>query len=102
MFNYIILSAFYCILTTLSTRQLYYLLVEGEVCEVHGTGGLDGEPHAPQHFTSVHDPQELVLRGGLVEQGDLLVDKERVRHPDKSDVLGTNNCHTNLTFHQTY
>ena len=69
--------------------------------EVHGTGGLDGEPHAPQDLSSVHDPQELVLRGGLVEQGDLLVDKERVRHPDQSDVLRTNNCLTDLYICQT-
>ena len=72
----------------------FSLDVEWKVSEVHGTGGLDGEPHAPQYLPRVHDPQELVLRGGLVEQGDLLVDKERVRHPDQSDVLRTNNCHT--------
>ena len=64
-----------------------YNHTEGKVCEVHGTGGLDGEPHAPQDLSSVHDPQELVLRGGLVEQSDLLVDEERVRHPDELDVL---------------
>ena len=80
----------------------FSLDVKWKVSEVHWTGGFDSEPHAPQYFPRVHDPQELVLRGGLVEQGDLLVDKERVRHPDKSDVLGTNNCHTNLTFYQTY
>ena len=68
-----------------------HLGVEGEVSEVHGTGGLDGEPHAPQHVPGVHDPQELVLRGGLVEQSDLLVDKECVRNPDLLDVLSTNN-----------
>ena len=27
---------------------------------------LDGEPHAAQHLARVHDPQELVLRRGLV------------------------------------
>ena len=39
----------------------------------------------------MHDPQELVLRGGLVEQSDLLVDKECVRNPDLLDVLSSNN-----------
>ena len=52
---------------------------------------LDGEPHGPQDLPGVHDPQELVLRGGLVEQSDLLVDKECVRNPDLLDVLSTNN-----------
>ena len=28
---------------------------------------LDGEPHAAQHLARVHDPQELVLRRGLME-----------------------------------
>ena len=64
--------------------------------KVHRTGCLDGEPHAPQYLPCVHYPQELVLRGGLVEQGDLLVDKEGVRHPDQSDVLSTNNCRTDI------
>ena len=64
--------------------------------EVHGTGCLYSEPHAPEYLPRVHDPEELVLGGGLVEQSDLLVDKERVRHPDESDVLGTDNCHTDL------
>ena len=52
---------------------------------------LDGEPHGPQDLPGVHDPQELVLRGGLVEQSDLLVDKECVRNPDLLDVLSSNN-----------
>ena len=52
---------------------------------------LDGEPHGPQDLPSVHYPEELVLRGGLVEQSDLLVDKECVRNPDLLDVLSTNN-----------
>ena len=52
---------------------------------------LDGEPHGPQNFPSVHYSEELVLRGGLVEQSDLLVDKEGVRNPDLLDVLCSNN-----------
>ena len=52
---------------------------------------LNGEPHASEYLAGVHDPQELVLSGGLVEQRDLLIDKERVRDPDQSDVLRTNN-----------
>ena len=64
-----------------------HLGVHGEVSQVHGAGGLDGEPHAPEDLSSVHDPQELVLRGGLVEQSDLLVDKEGVWHPDQLDVF---------------
>ena len=70
-----------------------HLDVEGEVCQVHGTGGLDGESHAPEDLSRVHDPQELVLCGGGVEQRDLLVDKEGVRNPDQFDVLRTNHCH---------
>ena len=44
-----------------------HLGVEGEVCQVHWAGGLDGQPHTAQHLSSVHDPQELILRGRLVE-----------------------------------
>ena len=39
----------------------------------------------------MHYSQELVLRSGLVEQSDLLVDKEGVRNPDLLDVLCSNN-----------
>ena len=66
---------------------------------------LDGEPHAAEDLPCVHDPQELVLSGGLedhnhhqqqqnhlhphlVEERDLLVDEESVGHPDELDVLG--------------
>ena len=52
---------------------------------------LDGEPHGPEDLPRVHDPQELVLRGGLVEQSNLLIDKERVRNPYLLDVLCSNN-----------
>ena len=75
-----------------------HLGVEGEVCEVHGTGGLDGQPDAPQYLSSVHDPEELVLCGGTVEQGDLLIHKESVRNPDKFDVLRSNNWNTPLLY----
>ena len=64
-----------------------HLDVEGEVREVHGAGRLDGESHAPEYLPRVHDPQELVLSGGLVEQGNLLVDKECVRNPNLFDVV---------------
>ena len=52
---------------------------------------LDCEPHRPQDLSRVHDPEELVLRGGLVEQSYLLVDKECVRNPDLLDVLSSYN-----------
>ena len=39
----------------------------------------------------MHYSQELVLCGGLVEQSDLLIDKEGVRNPDELDVLCSNN-----------
>ena len=68
-----------------------HLDVEGEVREVHGAGRLDGQPHAPEYLPRVHDPQELVLGGGLVEQGNLFVDKECVRDPNLFDILGSNN-----------
>ena len=58
--------------------------------EVHGTCGLYSETHAPEYLSCVHDPEELVLCSGLVEQSDLLIDKESVRHPDLVDVVRTN------------
>ena len=44
-------------------------------------------PDAPEHVPTLRYSQELVLRGGFVEGGDLLVDEEGVRHPDEADVL---------------
>ena len=64
--------------------------------EVHGTCGLYSEAHASQYFPRMHYPEELVLCGGLVEQSNLLIHKESVRHPDQSDVLRTNDYHTDL------
>ena len=66
-----------------------HLAVQGEVGEVHGAGGLHRQSHAPQYLTQVCDPQELVLLRGGVEPGYLLVNKERVRHPDLPDVVRT-------------
>ena len=66
-----------------------HLAVQGEVGEVHGAGGLHGEPHAALDLAGVGDPQELVLLRGGVEPGYLLVNKERVRHPDLPDVVRT-------------
>ena len=44
-------------------------------------------PYAPEDVSALRDPQELVLRGRLVEGGDLLVDEEGVGDPDEPDVL---------------
>ena len=63
------------------------LAVHGEVGEVHGTGGLHGEPHAAQDLAQVCDPQELVLLGRHVEVGRLFVNKEGVGNPDLLDVV---------------
>ena len=67
------------------------LAVEGEVGEVHGAGGLHCQSHTSQYLSQVGDPQELVLLGGHVEVGRLLVDEERVGHPDLVDVVSSNN-----------
>ena len=64
-----------------------HLAVQGEVGEVHGAGGLHGEPHAALDLAGVGDPQELVLLRGGVEVSRLLVDEEGVRHPDLLDVV---------------
>ena len=63
------------------------LAVHGEVGEVHGTGGLHGEPHAPQDLAQVGDPQKLVLLGRHMEVGSLLIDKEGVWNPDLLDII---------------
>ena len=42
---------------------------------------LDGEADAAEDVPRVHDAQELVLRGRLVEQRSLLIHEERVRNP---------------------
>ena len=49
---------------------------------------LDGESNTPQNFASVDNSQKLVLCRRLMEQRHLLVDKERVGHPDQLDVFG--------------
>ena len=67
------------------------LAVHGKVGEVHGTGGLHCQPHAPQNLPQVGDPQELVLLGRLVEVGGLLVNKECVRNPDLTNVVCSHN-----------
>ena len=72
-----------------SSGKLPERIVEG--FETNEDPDLDGEPHGAQDLPRVHDSQELVLRGGLVEQCDLLVDKECVRNPDLLDVLSSNN-----------
>ena len=64
------------------------LVVHREVCQVHVAGGFDCQPDAPENVTVLRDSQKLVFRGCLVKCCDLLVDEERVRDPDESDVLG--------------
>ena len=59
--------------------------------QIHGTGGLHCQSHAPQYLPQVCDPQELVLLGRHMEVGSLLIDKERVRNPDLVDVIGSDN-----------
>ena len=44
-------------------------------------------PYASENVSALRDPQELVLRGRLVEGGHLLVDEEGVGDPDEADVL---------------
>ena len=51
---------------------------------------LDSEPDAPENFSFVSYPEELVVLCGRVELSRLLIDKECVRNPDKFDVVGTN------------
>ena len=75
-----------------------HLDIEGEVGQVHGTGRLDGQPHASQYFPGVDDAEKLILRGGLMEQCNLLIDKECVRNPNELDILGTNNQLVQVTF----
>ena len=53
----------------------------GLYLQVQGTGSLDGEPDAAKDVPRPHDPQELVLRRGLMEQRHLFVHEESVRHP---------------------
>ena len=66
------------------------LVVHREVGQVHVARRLDRQPDAPQHVAALRYSEELVLRGGLVEGGDLLVDEEGVRDPDEPDVLCSN------------
>ena len=51
---------------------------------------LDSEPDAPENFSFVSYPEELVVLCGRVELSRLLIDKESVWDPDKFDVVGTN------------
>ena len=67
------------------------LAVHGKVGEVHGTGGLNRQSHAPQNLPQVGDPQKLVLLGCLVEVGSLLVDKKGVWNPDLTNVVCSHN-----------
>ena len=71
------------------TLNLYgaQLIVHGEVGQVHEAGGLDCQADAPQDISILHDPQKLILCSSLVEQGNLLINKEGVRHPDEANVL---------------
>ena len=66
------------------------LVVHGEVGEVHVAGGLDSQPDAPEDVAALGYSQELILCCCFVKSCHLLIDKERVRHPDKADILGSN------------
>jgi hypothetical protein len=52
---------------------------------------LLSSPNASENLAGVQNPEELVLRGGLVEVSCLLINKEGVRHPYELDVLCPNN-----------
>ena len=79
----------HCVAKTLDLNRAE-LVIHGEVGEVHVAGRLDGQPDAPEDVAALGYSQELILCCCFVKSCHLLIDKERVRHPDKADILGSN------------